>query len=146
MMQLKTNFKESVRLKDLYPQDRFINKLKKGYRDGWERIGRSLNEDLDYMCSLPKTGQVYRIAGRLHTASAERGESPAILSGFYLSQKRFSVRGWNQFEWGNDAYYADWLEVGTKFMSGREGLWRTVKRVQPLFVPIFDKQTQLEFN
>jgi len=124
--------------------------MKASYRNGWARVGRALNSDfVGQVMFKPKSGKVYRIKGGTHTASAWN-ETPANLTGHYRDSIRFTVRGWMGMTWGNDAFYADWLEKGSAefnvSFTGRKGLWRTVKRVQPNFTSIFDNQLAVDLG
>lgn len=78
-----------------------------------------------------KSGRVYRIGGRYHTASAPY-ESPANLSGkLQRSINKSSVMGGLQWSIGSPVDYAKYLEEGTKYMAPR-----------PLFKNALDKYRQ----
>jgi len=125
-------------------------RMKFAYRNGWARVGRALSGDfVGQVMFKPKHGRVYRMAGGIHVASAWN-ETPANLTGHYRDSIEFKVRGWNGMVWGNNALYADWLEKGSSEynvpFTGRKGLWRTVKKIQPTFVNIFDAELAKEFG
>jgi hypothetical protein len=103
---------------------------KLGARGGLFLVGNMLKQEfIKQVLARPKSGRLYRIAGRLHRASAE-GETPANLTGNYRKSIGFNVSGWDELEFGNSAYYAGWLENGTARMGARKGLLNSINAIK----------------
>lgn len=79
----------------------------------------------------PKTGRLYRIKGRKrrHRASAP-GEAPANLTGNLQKKVNFIVNGHDEMQFGDQAPYGLFLELGTRKMKPRPHLSTTVAHNQ----------------
>jgi len=99
---------------------------------GMHGLGKQLVRDsIQSIRQGPKTGTVSRvtISGRRvrHQASAP-GEAPANRSGNLIKKHRYEVQGFRFMEFGNDAEYAKFLEVGTRKMKHRRFLLRSIQK------------------
>ena len=93
---------------------RFYN----GIREGNFAIGSTLQKDIRRtMTEGKKKGRIYKIRGRRHQASAP-GEAPAVFTGALRGSVGFVV-GTRELKFGARAFYAGWLEEGTKKMKKR---------------------------
>jgi len=78
--------------------------------------------------SKDKTGRLYHFRGRLHQASAP-GEAPASMTGKLSRSVGYTVRGYYEVEFGDEALYGKFLEDGTKNMKARGHIVRTAKEL-----------------
>jgi HK97 gp10 family phage protein len=102
---------------------------RRGIRRAYYFIGKDLTDEAQQsIIRGPKTGNLYRIKGRKrrHRASAP-GEPPANLSGTLQRSIDFEVQGSHSMEFGAEAPYAGFLELGTKNMEPREYLIRAIE-------------------
>lgn len=93
------------------------------------RYAAMIEREAEQSMTGSKSGNVYSIGGRLHTASAPY-ESPANLSGKLKRSINRQQSAGNRYEWkiGSPVDYARYLEHGTKNMAPR-----------PLFKNALDK-------
>ena len=109
---IKANRKSKALLFDI--QYRYQKKHDQALRDALNDIGSDVTDLIaKYIKGPPKTGRIYIINGRPHQASAPF-ESPAELTGTLRRSINFNVRGSRQLTIGESAYYAKWLEEGTR--------------------------------
>jgi HK97 gp10 family phage protein len=98
-----------------------------GIRRGLYRIGkRNIKDVRDGIKNPPKTGRYYKYKGRRKRASAP-GEFPANRSGTLRRSTDFKVQGAKRMQMTAGAFYAPFLEDGTKNMRPREFLIRVIK-------------------
>lgn len=90
------------------------NATRRGIRQGFYFAGRDLMKDAKgFILRGPKTGKVYKIAGRKrrHRSSAP-GESPSNLTGALRRSVDFVVQGSDEMEFGAGTEYAAAQELG----------------------------------
>ena len=101
-----------------------------GIQKALYQTGKDLSGEFNrQVLSKDKTGNLYLIKGRRHTASAP-GETPANITGNYRKSIGFNVDGSNQLIFGNSAEYAGFLEVGTLRIAPRSGLLNVINAGQ----------------
>lgn len=99
---------------------------RKSMRKSLNQIGRDvIREDVRLIKSPPKTGRIYRFRGGLHQASAP-GEAPANRTGRLARSARFATRNYQEMRVGETAYYAKFLEEGTRKMAPRPHLVKAI--------------------
>lgn len=85
-----------------------------------------------------KTGRLYKFRGKVHQASAP-GEAPANRSGRLLKSSDYKVTNWYKMEFGEEAFYAKFLEEGTrKRMAPRPHLRVVVNQESTNFVNLLE--------
>lgn len=102
--------------------------MRQGYRLAFYNIGKeNVRITRELIKKGPKTGRLYRIAGRKrrHRASAP-GEPPANLTGRLRRGVNFEVKGTDQMQFGDTVFYGFYLERGTKKIKPRPHLKRAV--------------------
>lgn len=112
-------------LRDIAHHD---EKMRGGHRLAFYKIGKeNVRVTRELIKKGPKTGRLYRIAGRkrLHRASAP-GEPPANLTGRLRRGVDFIVKGTDQMQFGDTVHYGFYLERGTRKMKPRIHLKRAV--------------------
>lgn len=104
--------------------------FQKGIKNALHEIGSENVFQLRRFIHLPpKSGRLYFFRGRIHRASAP-GESPANMTGRLSRTTDYKVRmgGSPQVEFGDTAFYGEYLELGTRNMDPRPHVIRTVKK------------------
>lgn len=90
------------------------HKHKRALRLALNEIGSEVvNSTANFIFNPPKTGRWYNFNGRPYQASAP-GESPANRSGRLAKSGDYKVRNFQEMTVGETAYYAKWLEEGTR--------------------------------
>ena len=109
---IKSNMqtKTTLHLLTADPKQRHDRAIRLALYDIGDDVARLIAK---YIISPPKTGRIYIINGRPHQASAPF-ESPAELTGRLRRSINWQVRGSRQLTIGESAYYAKWLEEGTR--------------------------------
>ena len=124
----------------------FNKATQQGIHQAWFKIGDLLRKETrDSIIKLPKSGRLYRIAGRKrrHRASAPY-EPPANLSGTLQRSIGYKIAGSEMLQFGvtktpqknspnnnpKGAYYASYLENGTSKMTERPYLIRAIEKKQ----------------
>jgi len=114
--------------------------IRRGIRQGFFAVGEDLvKESRRLIRRPPKTGRLYRIAGRRrrHRASAP-GEAPANLTGALARSIAFSISGSDNMEFGSrtdepgaikTGEYAAILENGSAKISARPYIKPSVEKV-----------------
>lgn len=108
-------------LKNIVDHD---HKMRQSCRLAFYHIGKeNVRITRDLIKKGPKTGRLYRIAGRKrrHRASAP-GEPPANLTGRLRRGVNFVVKGTDQMQFGDTVFYGFYLERGTRKMRPRPHL------------------------
>lgn len=125
---------------------------KKNHQDGLRHalveIGKEVTQlTAKYILGPPKTGRIYIINGRPHQASAPF-ESPAELTGKLRRSINFKVSGSRQLRVGETAYYAKWLEEGTRDnkILPRPHLIRAIRARQRKVVKIIEENVNRQLN
>jgi hypothetical protein len=109
--------------------DTATHAIRRGLKDALAEIGRENKKHTKALIkNPPKTGRIYKVKGKPnpHQASAP-GEAPANWTGKLMKSVRYRAYSWSRMEFGDYAPYGKWLEDGTKKMSARPHLSRTVK-------------------
>ena len=102
----------------------------KAINEGHRKSAVSIKKELfKVLTTGVKTGRVYKIGGKLHTASAP-GEAPAKLSGKLASSVGYKL-GNKRLTVGEGASYAAFLESGTSKMAARSHFQKTVEAKLP---------------
>ncbi len=123
------------------------NATKQGIRRAFYFIGKDLTKTARRsIIDPPKTGRVYRRTTksgrrRRHRASAP-GEPPASMTGTLQRSVGFVVRGSDQLEFGANAPYSGFLELGTRKMAKREYLIRAIENRQKNTRNFFEKEIE----
>lgn len=95
-------------------------------RDALHEHGNDvIDENQKLIINGPKTGRIYRFRGRPHQASAQ-GEPPANRSGVLKDSGGYRVRNPHEMTVGEEAFYAGFLEDGTRKMKPRPHLIRAI--------------------
>ena len=112
----------------LFNVDRLINSVHKKH-------AQFLKKDLfKGLTTGKRSGRVYRIKGKTHTASAS-GEMPAKLSGTLAKSIQYKLST-KKIELGETAFYAKFLELGTQKMGARP-------HIKPVIIAGMDNLTKL---
>ena len=98
---------------------------KRGLENALYEIGQDVvDETRKLIINGPKTGRMY---GR-HQASAP-GEAPANKTGKLAKSGDYKVRNWQEMIVGETAFYAKFLEDGTRKMKPRPHLIKAVRNM-----------------
>lgn len=104
-----------------------LHKHKRALEDALHDVGRQvIVRTRQLIIDPPKTGRIYPFEGGQHQASAP-GEAPAYMTGRLARSGEKKVRGWQEMEVGETAFYAVWLENGRRGMAPRPHLIRAVE-------------------
>lgn len=123
------------------------NATMQGIRRAFYFIGKDLTKTARRsIIDPPKTGRVYKRTTksgrrRRHRASAP-GEPPANMTGTLQKSINFLVKGSDQLEFGANAEYAGFLELGTRKMAKREYLIRAIENRQKNTRNFFEKEIE----
>ena len=102
---------------------------KKILRQTFMRVGPQLVKTARAKMREPKTGELYRINGKLHRASAP-GEAPADVTGQLFKSVKHLTQG-HDLLFGSGSKrktrYAKFLELGTKNMKERPMIFDSVQ-------------------
>jgi hypothetical protein len=139
---MSVNIKADYRNKQVFVKiDRLASQSSRAIRQGFFKFGKELvNTSRRLIIDPPKTGNLYRVAGRKrrHRASAP-GQAPANLTGALQRSIDYKVYGSSQMEFGSNpsktsgdsgrtARYAKELENGSKRIRGRRPYLETSVR------------------
>ena len=112
-------------------------RLKKSTRLAMHEIGLIVGRENKRIITTGKrTGRVYSVAGRSHTASSPR-EAPASITGRLHKSYEYRVSSWHTMVVGESADYAKFLEDGTRNVRPRQHLIRAINNKSADAVRIF---------
>ncbi len=104
----------------------------KSIHNGLHGLGKQLVRDsVQSIKQGPKTGRIYRViinGKRVRHQASAPGEKPANMTGNLIKKHRYNVIGSKFMEFGNDAFYSKWLELGTRKMENRRFLLRAIQK------------------
>ncbi|MCH9735866.1 MAG: hypothetical protein K0U78_15160 [Actinomycetia bacterium] len=130
---MNINITTNKKTRDVLVQIKDLSKnSQEGIKEGFERMGSGLVRTFqNQILNEPKFGNNYRVRDedgvvRIHRASAPK-QTPALLTGDYFEKVFSKPHGANGLEFGNASEHASYLELGTKHMKARPGLFNAIK-------------------